>query len=375
MTSDLSAAMRRATELTRAFNLTEATKVIQTALSGRQHAPAAQGFRGKRLETQVEAETMPRTRRQRILRPLGEVVETLKEARARLLDAPRAKRPVVTVPDGAQFLTRTFACEAGTRQYRLFVPAAATEPPRGLVVMLHGCQQNPDDFAVGTKMNEVACLNNLVVAYPSQPTTANAAGCWNWFAPAHQMRDRGEPAILAGLTRKLMHDYGFDRAQVLVAGLSAGGAMAAVMLETYPELFSGAGIHSGLAYRSASDVMSAFSAMRGDATHGGSVVLAKQPYAVRTIIFHGDADTTVHPGNARRIIAGLVAQDWQVTQDRGEANGLAFSREIYSRNEDRVELWSIAGAGHAWSGGDPNGSFANRAGPNASAEIVRFFFS
>lgn len=375
MTSDLAAAMRRATELTRAFNLTEATNVIQAALSGAQPTPAPQALRGQPLGVPPNTRAKPRTLRNRILRPLGEVVRTLKEGRAKVLDVPRAKRPAVPVPAGAQFLTRMFTCEAGSRQYKLFIPAAGTLAPRGLVVMLHGCQQNPDDFAVGTKMNEVASSKNLIIAYPSQPATANAGGCWNWFAPAHQARDRGEPAILAGLTRQLMGEFGFARAQVFVAGLSAGGAMAAVMVETYPELFSGAGIHSGLAYRSANDVMSAFAAMRGDPTDVGAVVLARRPHPVRTIIFQGDADKTVHPANARRIIAGLVAADWTVSKHRGEANGQAFSREVYSNSAGQVELWSIAGAGHAWSGGDPNGSYASRGGPDASAEIVRFFLS
>jgi poly(hydroxyalkanoate) depolymerase family esterase len=241
--------------------------------------------------------------------------------------------------------------------------------------MLHGCKQNPDDFATGTKMNEVAAENNLIIAYPSQPSSANSGGCWNWFTPAHQMRDRGEPAILAGLTQELMNEFGFAREQVFVAGLSAGGAMAAVMLETYPELYSAAGIHSGLAYRSANDVMSAFAAMRGEMAKVGPEVAVKHPYAIRTIIFQGDADTTVHPRNARRIIEGRVGKNWTVAKDDGAANGQRFRKETYAFGKDAVELWSIAGAGHAWSGGNPDGSYASRTGPDASAEFVRFFLT
>jgi poly(hydroxyalkanoate) depolymerase family esterase len=372
MTSDIAAAMRRATELTRAFNLTEATNVIQAALMGRKSTTPAEAFRGLPLTARLDCESQPRRPRQRILPSLGDAVQALREGRA-LLELPAAERPVVMVPDGAQFLARSFACEAGSRHYRLFVPATAAGPPRGLIVMLHGCRQNPEDFAVGTRMNDVAARSNLIVAYPSQPMSANAAGCWNWFAPAHQLRDRGEPAILAGMTRHLMQEFDFNRDQVFVAGLSAGGAMAAVMVETYPDLFCGAGIHSGLAYRSAYDVASAFSTMGGNAKNTGAIPHIKRPYPIRTIIFQGDADKIVHPNNARRIIGGLIDPEWAVAMEDGETDGLAFSKEVYTNREDSIELWSIADAGHAWSGGDPDGSYASPSGPDASAEIVRFF--
>lgn len=374
MTTDFAAAMRRATGLTRAFDLSGATKVIQEALAGKPTsatAPLDLPTLTPPQHTAPEPST-PKTLGSRILRPLSEVVRTLKEGRATVLYAPQARRPAPAVPAGAQFVARSFTGRDGSRQFKLFIPEAA---PRGLIVMLHGCKQNPDDFAVGTKMNEVAARNNLLVAYPSQTNSANAGGCWNWFAPAHQMRDRGEPSILAGMTRELMHEFGLEREQVFVAGLSAGGAMAAVMLETYPDLFSGAGIHSGLAYRSANDVMSAFAAMRGDATRVAVGATVKHPYSARVIIFHGDADSTVHPRNARRILTERVDPNWAVIKAMGETNGQKFVQEVFTHGDNVVELWSVTGAGHAWSGGDPLGSYASANGPNASSEIVRFFLA
>ena len=117
--------------------------------------------------------------------------------------------------------------------------------------MLHGCNQTPDDFAVGTHMNAMAEKHGLAVAHPAQTRHHNAASCWNWFKPVNQLRGAGEPEILASLARKLMKEFSLTRDGVFVAGLSAGGAMAAILADVYPDIFSAVGVHSGLAREAA----------------------------------------------------------------------------------------------------------------------------
>jgi len=284
------------------------------------------------------------------------------------------------MPEGARFLARSFACAAGARSYKLYTPASAPDRPRGLVVMLHGCKQDPDDFAAGTSMNAVAERHGMMVAYPGQTNAANPSSCWNWFSPAHQERAAGEPAIIAGITREIVAEFGIDPRQVFVAGLSAGGAMAAVMGETYPDLYSAIGVHSGLAYRSANDVVSAFAAMRGDSSHAARAPRraardASRP--ARVIVFQGSADQTVHPSNGERIVVAAEASDWMRRDVRGSMGGRSFARTVidFPDGAPVAEHWLIDGAGHAWSGGHPAGSYTDPKGPNASAEMMRFFLN
>ncbi|MCG6121490.1 MAG: PHB depolymerase family esterase [Microvirga sp.] len=283
------------------------------------------------------------------------------------------------IPAGAQYLSRSHRSAAGSRGYKIYLPASRPNRPTGLILMLHGCSQNPDDFAVGTRMNALAEKHGLVVAYPAQTKGHNGASCWNWFNPRHQNRDAGEPAILASLTQKLMKEFGLVRDDVFVAGLSAGGAMAAILADVYPDVFSAAGIHSGLHRGAARDVMSAMSAMRsGSASAGGEPGVDVKSRPVRRIVFQGEADSTVHPSNAAKIVAAAVGGDTAPSRvGKRSVRGRGYARSHFSGSDgtDMLELWMIEGSGHAWSGGHSAGSYTDAEGPDASVQMVRFFLA
>jgi poly(hydroxyalkanoate) depolymerase family esterase len=266
--------------------------------------------------------------------------------------APRAP-----VPDGAQFLTATFSNEASSRPYKLYVPSGyRPDRPAPLVVMLHGCTQSPDDFAAGTRMNAGAEEHACLVVYPGQTASANMQRCWNWFSEGDQHRDRGEPALIAGITREVMRDYAIDPRQVYVAGLSAGGAAAAIMGDAYPDLYAAIGVHSGLACGAASDMPSAFAAMQGSGRRAaGAARSGVQRQIVPVILFHGDRDTTVNPRNAEAVVtqsAGAAALRMHA-EDGQIPGGHTFSRTLHATADGRtvIEKWVVHGAGHAWFGG------------------------
>jgi poly(hydroxyalkanoate) depolymerase family esterase len=286
------------------------------------------------------------------------------------------KSATVVLPAGAKFETYDFANEAGSRSYKLYVPSRYKGEALPLAVMLHGCTQSPDDFAAGTRMNECAEEQRLLVAYPAQPSSANPSKCWNWFEGSEQRRGHGEPSLIAGITRQIMRDFPVERGRVYVAGLSAGGAAAAIMGATYPDLYAAVGVHSGLACGAARDMPSAFAAMR----NGGGPATTSAPASritVPTIVFHGDQDKTVNPVNGDQVMAQAKrTMGLETTVVRGRAaGGMSFLRTIESDDTGRsmLEQWVLQGAGHAWSGGDPRGSYTDPRGPDASREMVRFF--
>jgi poly(hydroxyalkanoate) depolymerase family esterase len=283
------------------------------------------------------------------------------------------------VPDGAQFLAATFSNEAGSRPYKLYVPSGYHPGlPVPLIVMLHGCTQSPDDFAAGTRMNEAAEEHTCLVVYPGQTASANMQKCWNWFSEGDQHRGQGEPSLIAGIARQVMRDYAVDPRRVYVAGLSAGGAAAAIMGDAYPDLFAAIGVHSGLACGAARDMPSAFAAMQGGGVAG---ITAARPRAPRrmvpTIVFHGDRDSTVNPRNADAVVA-QSAQAAVLSKDveQGRASGgHAYSRTRSTDAAGRtvIEHWVVHGAGHAWCGGSAAGSYTDPRGPDATREMLRFF--
>ena len=292
------------------------------------------------------------------------------------LARPTMNRAPIAVPDGAQFGEYVFANQAGSRAYKLYIPSGYNQQPLPLVVMLHGCRQSPDDFAAGTRMNDLAEEGTFLVVYPAQAQSANISKCWNWFSPADQQRDEGEPSLLAGITRQVMRDLRVDGERVYIAGLSAGGAAAAIMGATYPDLYAAIGVHSGLACGAASDMPSAFAAMRQ-----GRSDLARAPgrvgRAVPTIVFHGDRDTTVNPVNGDQVVAqSKAAADLRTTVTTGEASGgIRYTCTVQADENGRsvLEQWVLHGAGHAWSGGSTAGSYTEPRGPDASREMMRFF--
>jgi poly(hydroxyalkanoate) depolymerase family esterase len=271
-----------------------------------------------------------------------------------------------------QFLQGSFTNEAGARNYRLYVPTKPASGPRPLVVMLHGCKQDPEDFAAGTTMNLLAEESGCLVLYPEQAAGANHSQCWNWFESAHQQRDAGEPSLIAGMTRQVLREHGGDPDRVFVAGLSAGGAMAAVMAASYPELYKAAGVHSGLPAGGAHDLMSGLNAMKGAAKKTRKGAAVGKPVPV--IVFHGDRDAIVHPSNGQEVFKQFThGASLREVEERGEGHTKVAALD--RAGKVAAEHWTLHGAGHAWSGGSSAGSYAEPGGPNASAEMLRFFLS
>lgn len=357
--------MREAARLTRAGRFAEATAIVQRAMQSASDPHA------------TESDPSPHGREE-IIEGDFEVVD--EDARA-----PADPQPVS--PDegdarAAHFIGATYTNQAGTRDYKLFVPSRRApgmiERKPALIVMLHGCGQDPDDFAAGTRLNLLAEQQGFLVLYPAQSLGANGSGCWNWYDPEHQLRDQGEPSIIAGMTRRVMDSHGIAKGDVFIAGFSAGGAMAATMAANYPDLFSALGVHSGLPHAAARDMVSAMAVMSQGVAGAGR---GWDPAAVRVgslpvIVFQGDADMTVHPSNASQILAQFQPLDRRVEHlDEGGQRGLGYrtTRYLDAFGGVQAELWMLEGAGHGWSGGSPAGSFTEPLGPDASGEMVRFF--
>ena len=380
--------VREATRLTRAGQLVEATALLQRMLRG-ECGPAFRStdaaplgrFEPPTIDAKArvieESEGMPIAQAASVQRTKRRApLDGVKKFSAPGLRNPIGRAPPSTsdiMPDGTKFIESKFSNAAGSRTYKLFIPSRSRGQQLPLVVMLHGCTQSPDDFAAGTRMNFLAEEQNFFVVYPEQPSAANPAKCWNWFRSGDQRRGGGEPSLIAGITRQIMRDHAIDPKRVYVAGLSAGGAAAAIMGATYADLYASVGIHSGLACGAASDLPSALVAMRQG---NGFGAIGDGP-PIPTIVFHGDRDTTVHPDNGDRILeqcAKATSPTMKVLRGR-IPHGHAYTRTILTDESGSAisEHWDIHGAGHAWSGGSPAGSYTDPQGPDATREMLRFF--
>ena len=312
------------------------------------------------------------------LKAATQIIQHGLKGESRTADAATDVQPRADESPVGAFSAHRFEGDAGVLHYKLFVPAGLASTPAPLLVMLHGCKQSPDDFARGTRMNARAKERGYVVAWPAQAPGKNPSKCWNWFRAEDQQRGRGEPALIAALTRHLVGAHGLDARRVYVAGLSAGGAMAAVLASTYPELYAAIGVHSGLPSGAAHDVPSAFAAMKQGAA------ARPRTHPVPAIVFHGDKDTTVDPCNGAAVVAQSVGAATaarepggpRATTVRGSVpGGRRYTRTTFTNADGSVaaEQWLVHEAGHAWFGGDRAGSYTDPSGPDASELMLQFF--
>ncbi|MGC1236561.1 MAG: PHB depolymerase family esterase [Xanthobacteraceae bacterium] len=387
--------MLEATRLTRAGQLTEAAALLQRMFRSDTARDISAGRAGDAaISTPIIGEASDETdpplfgtaksalpNRSGVLRGFFDHFRRRSNLKVEdLMPSAPVSRPDV-VPPGGKFIEGTYSNPAGTRTYKLYIPSRYQGQALPLIVMLHGCTQSPDDFAAGTRMNLIAEEQTCLVVYPAQPSEANPAKCWNWFRLTDQRRGQGEPSLIAGITRDVMRQHSVDPQRVYVGGLSAGAAAAAVMGATYSDLYAAIGVHSGLACGAANDLPSAFIAMRqgdfGDSLGSSHISLIRKGGPVPTIVFHGDRDTTVNPRNGDHVIArSMRTTNLRKTVHRSRVpGGHAYTRTIHTDPSGLVifEHWQIHGAGHAWSGGSPAGSFTDRRGPDATREMLRFF--
>jgi poly(hydroxyalkanoate) depolymerase family esterase len=409
MKTNLHQNILEATRLTRAGQINEATSMLQGLLGGQTgsasspgHAPEADTVRLPPGTERVkktgggsdQSDPLHAASLGSMKDTLGRWMKQMKSGQGMpdlgglgSLDGLTGRSPASPsdiAPDKGQYLSKSFSNQAGTRAFKLYVPSGYRGQALPLVVMLHGCTQSPDDFAAGTRMNMLAEEQDCFVIYPEQATSANHSKCWNWFNAADQNRDQGEPSLIAGITRQVMSEYTIDPQRVYVAGLSAGGAAAAIMGATYPDLYAAIGVHSGLACGAARDLPSALTAMR----QGGSAVAPMCQFShgqgktvIPTIVFHGDNDKTVHPRNGDQVLAASVDafdKDLLIMTEQGSApGGHAYSRTTHADSNGNIifEQWAVHGAGHAWSGGSSSGSYTDPRGPDATREMLRFFLA
>jgi poly(hydroxyalkanoate) depolymerase family esterase len=387
--------MRDATRLTRSGRLAAATDAIRRALGRAGVATPTPDLGSPSGALHAKPSMDPSEGRTVVLE--GCVFESADRVERGPASAPCfVDTPCTDTSRQGEFVAGAHSHAALTRHYKLFVPPDAAGRSLPLVVMLHGCTQDPDDFAAGTGMNALAREQGFYVLYPAQAQDANPSRCWNWFKHNHQTRDRGETAVIATMTRAVIQARGIDPERVYIAGMSAGGAMASLVAAAYPETFAAVGIHSGLPPGAARSLPEGLAVMRagtgGTALPGGIPVRSRSTASPRppaelpvpAIVFHGDHDQTVHPRNGEQIVAAVLRSHLQ-SPASGDSRpvveqGVSTQGRRYTRSTHRSETgqpiaehWLVHGAGHAWSGGQAAGSYTDAQGPDASREMLRFF--
>jgi poly(hydroxyalkanoate) depolymerase family esterase len=280
---------------------------------------------------------------------------------------------------------------AGSRPYFVYTPTNYLPgTPVPLIFMLHGCTQDAADFAAGTRMNELADAHQFIVVYPQQTTLNNPTTCWNWSVPTNQVRDSGEPAILAGIVKTVEQDtshWTIDRRRIFVAGASAGAVMSVILGATYPDLFAAIGVAAGVEYPAGATSTDGLDPIQA----GEKAYQAMGPYArvVPTITFQGSADPVVSPINGDLVVQQWMATDRLASQGRYDPRFANPSQVITgnpplshpyierswndSTGQQVQEYWVAIGASHVWTGGSPNGTFTDPLGPSISSILYRFF--
>ena len=298
------------------------------------------------------------------------------------------------VPNDDRIVAGVFRNEAGERRYKLFIPDGAGPPGgRPLVVMLHGCTQDADDIARGSRMNGAAKARGWMVLYPEQPATHHIKKCWHWYDPRHQHRGAGEPSLVAGMTRQISLQYGADTSRVFLAGVSAGAAMASLVAAAYPEVYSALALHSGLVHSASATVIDALGVMqKGVPSPEPHAVAAFAEMGARarvvpTLVIHGERDAVLAPINGAQAAkqwfltnALVMGQPLDTTSGAtnatlGEEGGYHLRTSTYRANDGTPlsTLVMVKELGHAWSGGSSAGTFADERGPDATRRVFEFF--
>ncbi|MDR3454537.1 MAG: PHB depolymerase family esterase [Rhodoferax sp.] len=275
---------------------------------------------------------------------------------------------------------------AGARRYHLYRPPDLKLQPGErlpLMVMLHGCGQTGRDFAVSTRMDQLAARHRFLVLYPEQDRLANAQGCWNWYDRRSGKAD-AEAATLMAAVDQVCLLYRADRERLAVAGLSAGASMAALLATRYPVRFQAVAMHSGVAPGAAKSPVTALGAMHGRhspamlATAVGKALGAAAHFTTLPplLVLHGDADVIVAPSNALdsatiwATATGAAPGGMRVVQ-RGKRHPMHVT-DYKHQGHTCVTLCQIAQLGHAWSGGAARAPFSDAAGPDAARLVWAF---